>query len=77
MEYFIRFAQYHETFRKPEIEALALLNNVKVEFVHYTENVSAQVYLELLFVDFDIFFSQLCKESYVLAVYACMIDQIF
>lgn len=35
MEYLIRFAQTHETFRRPEIEALASLVGVDVEFVLY------------------------------------------
>lgn len=35
MEYLIRFAQVHETFRRPEIEALATLAGVDIEFVHY------------------------------------------
>ena len=39
MDCLIRFVQIHETFRKPEIEALALLTNVNVEFLFYTESV--------------------------------------
>ena len=39
MQFLIRFVQIHETFRKPEIEALALLANVSVDFLHYSENV--------------------------------------
>ncbi|GAD99370.1 RNA methylase family protein [Paecilomyces variotii No. 5] len=35
MEYLIRFAQAHETFRRPEIQALATLAGVDVEFVSY------------------------------------------
>ncbi|OJD20586.1 hypothetical protein ACJ73_08079 [Blastomyces percursus] len=38
MEYLIRFAQVHESFRKPEIEALAALVGTNVEFLAYTEN---------------------------------------
>lgn len=38
MDFLIRFVQVHETFRKPEIEALALLANVNVEFLFYNEN---------------------------------------
>ncbi|EEH40810.1 tRNA guanosine-2'-O-methyltransferase TRM11 [Paracoccidioides lutzii Pb01] len=38
MEYLIRFAQVHESFRKPEIEALATLVGTNVEFLEYTEN---------------------------------------
>lgn len=39
MEYLIRFAQAHESFRKAEIEALAALVGVNVEFLVYTEDV--------------------------------------
>ena len=39
MDYLIRFVQIHETFRKPEIEALAILANVDVEFLSYSETV--------------------------------------
>ena len=37
MDYLIRFVQVHESFRRPEIEALAVLANVNVEFLHYSE----------------------------------------
>ncbi|MCJ1269221.1 hypothetical protein MMC22_009110 [Lobaria immixta] len=37
MEYLIRFVQVHESFRKPEVEALAALANVDVEFLDYSE----------------------------------------
>ena len=37
MEYLIRFVQVHETFRKPEIEALADLAGIDVEFLDYSE----------------------------------------
>ncbi len=39
MDYLIRFVQIHETFRKPEVEALAVLADVNVEFLFYSENV--------------------------------------
>ena len=39
MDYLIRFVQIHETFRKPEIEALAVLTDVDVEFLSYSEDV--------------------------------------
>lgn len=39
MDFLIRFVQIHETFRKPEIEALAVLASVNVEFFFYSENV--------------------------------------
>jgi tRNA (guanine10-N2)-methyltransferase len=35
----IRFTQVHETFRLPEIEALALLENVDLEVLSYNRNV--------------------------------------
>ncbi|KAL2043594.1 hypothetical protein N7G274_003901 [Stereocaulon virgatum] len=38
MDYLIRFVQIRETFRRPEIEALALLANVNIDFLSYTEN---------------------------------------
>ncbi|KAL1964678.1 hypothetical protein VTN77DRAFT_6704 [Rasamsonia byssochlamydoides] len=37
MEYLIRFAQVHETFRRPEIEALATLAGIDVEFLFYNK----------------------------------------
>ena len=40
MEYLIRFVQMHETFRKPEIEALAELANINIEFLSYIADVS-------------------------------------
>ena len=39
MDYLIRFAQQHETFRRPEIEALAVVGNLDIEFLYYSENV--------------------------------------
>lgn len=40
MEFLIRFVQIHETFRKPEIEALAVVEDVHVNFLSYLESVS-------------------------------------
>ncbi|KAI9698940.1 MAG: hypothetical protein M1836_003129 [Candelina mexicana] len=37
MEYLIRLVQVHETFRKPEIQALAILAEVDLEFLAYSE----------------------------------------
>lgn len=37
MEYLIRFVQVHESFRKPEVEALAALAKVDIEFLDYSE----------------------------------------
>lgn len=39
MEYLIRLVQVHESFRRPEIEAIAMLANVNVEFLYYAESV--------------------------------------
>ena len=39
MDYLIRFVQMHETFRKPEIQALATLANINIEFLIYSEYV--------------------------------------
>lgn len=39
MDYLIRFVQMHETFRKPEIDALAQINNISIEWLSYTEEV--------------------------------------
>ncbi|KAF3909852.1 hypothetical protein ABW21_db0204994 [Orbilia brochopaga] len=36
-EYVIHFAQVHETFRKPELEALAALHNIEFKLLNYTE----------------------------------------
>ena len=43
MDFLIRFVQIHETFRKPEIEALAVLANINVEFLFYTESVRLDI----------------------------------
>lgn len=40
MEYLIRLIQIHETFRKPELEALAEIGNIKLEIVYYSAHVS-------------------------------------
>ncbi|KAE8375121.1 hypothetical protein BDV26DRAFT_283698 [Aspergillus bertholletiae] len=37
MEYVIRFAQVHETFRRPEIESLAALAGIDLEIVYYDQ----------------------------------------
>lgn len=39
MEFLIRFAQVHETFRRPEIQALATLAGINVEFLFYDQYV--------------------------------------
>ncbi|KAF2401264.1 tRNA guanosine-2'-O-methyltransferase [Trichodelitschia bisporula] len=38
MEYIVRFAQTHETFRRPELEALATLWNIELKIVTYSED---------------------------------------
>ncbi|KAI1940187.1 hypothetical protein LOZ58_000178 [Ophidiomyces ophidiicola] len=37
MEFLIRFAQAHKTFRRPEIEALALVEGVELKIIEYDE----------------------------------------
>lgn len=37
--YLVRLAQTHESFRKVELQALADLAGVKLEFIKYDENV--------------------------------------
>ena len=44
MDFLIRFVQIHGTFRKPEIEALAVLADVNVEFLLYIESVCLEFY---------------------------------
>ena len=39
MEYLIRLVQVHESFRRPELKALAVLADVNVEFLFYSEYV--------------------------------------
>jgi tRNA G10 N-methylase Trm11 len=39
MECLIRLIQIHETFRKPELEALAEIANIKMEIVFYSADV--------------------------------------
>jgi len=38
--YILHLAQVHETFRKPELEALAALFKLDLKFLQYSENVS-------------------------------------
>jgi tRNA G10 N-methylase Trm11 len=40
MDFIIRFAQEHETFRTPELEALAQYHNIALEIVEYSDEVS-------------------------------------
>lgn len=39
MEYLIRFAQSHESFRRPEIEALADLAGIELDILFYDGSV--------------------------------------
>jgi len=39
MEYLVRYVQMHETFRKPETEALATLHGLDIEWISYSEDV--------------------------------------
>lgn len=39
MFYLVRLAQFHPSFRKPELEALALMAGMDVKFVEYSESV--------------------------------------
>ena len=41
MEYLIRLVQTHETFRKPELEALARTAQVKLEILSHSEYVGS------------------------------------
>lgn len=37
MDYLVRFAQTHETFRQPELKACATLAGVDIEIITYNE----------------------------------------
>ena len=50
MEYLIRFVQTHESFRQPEIEALASLENIEVNIVNYRADVRRKSFRKLHFV---------------------------
>jgi len=39
MDYLVRFAHVHETFRQPELEALAVLADMKLNVLHYSTTV--------------------------------------
>jgi tRNA G10 N-methylase Trm11 len=39
MEYLVRFVQVHESFRLAELKALAVLHNVKLDIIFYSEYV--------------------------------------
>ena len=44
MDYLIRFVQIHETFRRPEIQALATLAEINIELLDYSEYVGLFVW---------------------------------
>lgn len=46
MEYLIRFIQMHESFRRPETEALADLCGLELEWVYYSDDVSQSLKVE-------------------------------
>jgi tRNA G10 N-methylase Trm11 len=56
MEYLIRLAQMHETFRRPELEALAVLHNVDLEILEYSDQVREDWQILSFFSFADIFF---------------------
>lgn len=39
MDYLIRFSQSHETFRLPEVQALAVLEGIDMKVVSYSNDV--------------------------------------
>ena len=41
MEYLVRMAQIHETFRVPELRALATIEGIDMEIVEYSDDVSS------------------------------------
>jgi tRNA G10 N-methylase Trm11 len=41
MEFLVRLVQQHESFRKPELEALGQLHNLELKFVTYNETVGS------------------------------------
>lgn len=43
-DYLVRFAQRHETFRLPELEALATMIGAEMEVVEYDDDVGSHLY---------------------------------
>ena len=39
MDYLIRFIQMHETFRKPEIDALSQVAEARIDWISYSDDV--------------------------------------
>ena len=54
--YLVRLAQTHESFRKAELQALADLAGVKLEFIKYDENVGICMLRSTVFLFVTIFF---------------------
>ena len=52
MEYMIRFTQVHETFRLAEIEALAVLEGIKLEVLSYSPSVSFSPFITEFYLTF-------------------------
>ena len=48
MDYLVRFAQVHESFRKPELQALADLHNISIEFLDYSQYVCHFLFMLLV-----------------------------
>ena len=46
-QYLVRFAQAHESFRKVELQALADVAGIALQFVKYEEDVSALLFLTI------------------------------
>jgi tRNA (guanine10-N2)-methyltransferase len=47
MDYLLRLCQVHETFRKPEIEALAQLASINIKILTYFKDVSDIYYVSI------------------------------
>lgn len=45
MEYLIRFSQTYETFRLPEIQALAVIEGIDLEVISYSPEVGLAYFL--------------------------------
>lgn len=52
MEYLIRFAQVHETFRLPELQAVATLAGVDYEIIRYGKYVCQPCFVHLQFLQY-------------------------
>ena len=65
MNFLIRFVQHHESFRKAEIEALAELTHINIEWIEYSPDVRAispalpQIYFRFRFI--HVLFGVICR----------------